>query len=65
MKILKPGNKARSLKFVCSDCGCKYRADEKEYTITDIAIYRDGTIVKTYECACPYCNWPQRKQVYQ
>ncbi len=51
MKIIKMGNPKQVKRFACTECGCIFEAEEKEYDI----IHGDCYSVRI-ECKCPCCG---------
>lgn len=61
MEIIKFGNRDKAKpkkRFVCSNCGCEFIADNTEYqSASQIEFFHDGIRRK---CKCPCCQ----KMVY-
>lgn len=64
MKINRSGDmlKKRTHKFKCHNCGCKYVADNNEWTYCDKYGYSKPNPTDYVSCECPECGKSNRIQ---
>lgn len=56
MKIIKNGvipNKDETKRFVCSECGCVFKANKGEYKK---CLYWGQVLLSGFTCKCPTCG---------
>lgn len=59
MRILNSRTRNRSIRFYCTNCGCKFEADEGEYGISGHESYVNNklrSVEYTARCDCPVCG---------
>ena len=59
MKILESRTRDSSIIFYCTNCGCKFKADEGEYGISGHRSYVNNKLLSLEyiaRCDCPVCG---------